>query len=104
MLKQLKQLEKLCTPALLYFVFSIVAYVAMLTQNFGNKKKYCFGPYECNVPNTGLVFFGKSLYILFFTWLLNVLCKKGYSGISWFLVFLPIILMFLLILSLMAMQ
>ena len=54
MLKPLKQLEKLCTPALLYFVFSIVAYVAMLTQNFGNKKKYCFGPYECNVPNTFL--------------------------------------------------
>ena len=45
-----------------------------------------------------LVFFAvKLLYIALCTWLLNVLCKKGFSSISWLLVLLPIIGMFVLI-------
>lgn len=31
------------------------------------------------------------LYIGVWTWFLNFLCIKGHTGVSWFLVFLPII-------------
>ena len=37
------------------------------------------------------------LYVLGWTYLLNILCKKGYKQISWLLVLLPLIAMFILI-------
>jgi hypothetical protein len=33
----------------------------------------------------------KTMFVLLWTWFLNFLCSKGYSGISWFLVLLPFI-------------
>jgi hypothetical protein len=33
----------------------------------------------------------KTVFVLLWTWFLNFLCSKGYSGISWFLVLLPFI-------------
>ena len=37
------------------------------------------------------------LYVLGWTYLLNILCKKGYNKLSWMLVLLPLVAMFLLI-------
>ena len=37
------------------------------------------------------------LYVLGWTYLLNILCKKGYKQLSWLLVLLPLIAMFVLI-------
>jgi hypothetical protein len=37
------------------------------------------------------------LYIIFWTWILNLICKSGASVVSWVLVLFPIILMFLII-------
>jgi hypothetical protein len=37
------------------------------------------------------------LYVLGWTYLLNILCKKGYNQLSWLLVLLPFIAMFILI-------
>ena len=36
-------------------------------------------------------------YVLIWTYLLNLLCKKGYTKISWMFVLLPFIAMFVLI-------
>jgi len=41
---------------------------------------------------TGLV---SLLFVLFYTWILNYLCKKGHKGIAWFILFLPFIFVFL---------
>ena len=43
-----------------------------------------------------LVFIVKIIYILFWTWVLNLMCKDGHSGIAWFLVLLPFILLFVI--------
>tara|TARA_Y100000992_G_scaffold70981_1_gene44545 strand:- start:4589 stop:4918 length:330 start_codon:yes stop_codon:yes gene_type:complete len=96
-MKITEAIKKLCTPAFIYFAISIFSFLVMIIQNFGNTNSYCVGPYECYVSNTSGVFLVKFLYILFFTWLLNVFCKAGYSSVSWFLVLLPFILMFVLI-------
>ena len=32
-----------------------------------------------------------SIFIFIWTWILNYLCKSGYTGISWFLVIFPYI-------------
>lgn len=90
-------LKNLCRPAYIYFMISMVSFVAMVIQNRGNSNTYCVGPYECYVSNTSGVFLAKLMYILFFTWLLDVFCKAGYSSLSWFLVLLPFTLMFVMI-------
>ena len=90
-------IKKLCKPAFVYFTISIFSFLVMILQNSGNSNMYCVGPYECYVSNTSSVFLVKFLYIMFFTWLLDTFCKAGYSSLSWFLVLLPFILMFVLI-------
>ncbi len=68
-------IDKLCPPAILYLGFS-------LTQIIIDTFK---GSY-----NTA---FFKSIVMIIFTLLLNILCKRGLSVISWIIVFIPFILM-----------
>lgn len=72
-------LEQLCAPALIYFVFSSTQVIIDFTR----------GMY-----NTALV---KLLVTFVITILLNYLCASGLSVISWFIVFIPFILMTLII-------
>ena len=90
-------LRNLCTPAYVYLVVSAIALVIMIVQNFGNVNKYCVGSYTCTVSNTAVVFIIKALYILFWTWILNLICRSGSPNIAWFLVLLPFILFFVLV-------
>jgi len=91
-----KKLGQLCSPALFYFVLSILAIFISIIQNFGNSGKYSLGSYSCKVPSTILVFIIKMFYILFWTWILNLICKDGYTSIAWLLVLLPFILLFVI--------
>lgn len=90
-------LKKLCSPALFYLVISISAILVMYLQNFSSEKVYCLGSYSCNVPSVFLIFVVKLLYILFWTWILNLICRDGHSMIAWVLVLFPILLFFVLI-------
>ena len=89
-----------CTPAYLYFYISIICTIVLAIQNIGNKNLYCAGPYECSVPDTTLVFILKLMYIIFWTWILNLICKAGYAKIAWIIFLLPVIVMFLLLIIL----
>jgi hypothetical protein len=88
---------QLCTPAQFYLVISVFGILLTMFQNFGNNGRYSLGMFSCRVPSTMLVFLVQIIYILFWTWILNLICKDGYVGISWFLVLLPFILLFLLV-------
>ena len=68
-------LSILCPPALIYLVFSITQIIIDITK----------GAY-----NVALV---KILVSTIFTILLNYLCSIGLSIISWFIIFIPFILM-----------
>ena len=89
--------KKLCPPALFYLVISIIAVVIMAFQNYGNENLYCLGMYSCNVSSVYLIFIVKIVYIIFWTWVLNLICNAGAPAISWLLVLLPVILFFILI-------
>ena len=82
-------IKKLCTPAYVYLVISVVSIIVLMFQNAGYTTSYCVGNFNCNVPNTTMVFVVKILYIAFWTFVLNTICKSGYKNISWFLVLLP---------------
>ena len=92
-----KTLKELCTPALIYFVISIIALGMVLLQNLGNTNSYHIGNFSCRVPSTAAVFIGKLVYVLFWTYVLNLICKDGHTGLSWLLVLLPWILLFVII-------
>uniref|UniRef100_A0A6C0HJ51 Uncharacterized protein n=1 Tax=viral metagenome TaxID=1070528 RepID=A0A6C0HJ51_9ZZZZ len=93
-------LKNVCTPAFVYFVLSIATIFVMLAQNLGNPNSYCIGRYSCNVADINLLFALKFIYVIFWTWILNLICREGFEGISWVLVILPYILMFVFILTL----
>jgi hypothetical protein len=94
-------LRNLCTPAYTYLVISLIALIIMLFQNVGNVNMYCLGSYSCSVTSTTLVFLIKAVYIVFWTWILNLMCRAGATNIAWFLVLLPFLLMFLFIATIM---
>lgn len=90
-------LKELCTPASLYFIISMIALVMVLFQNLGNNNSYHVGSFSCRVPNTMAVFIVKLIYVLFWTYVLNLICKDGHVGVSWLLVLLPWLLLFVMI-------
>ena len=91
-----KTLKELCTPAMLYFVISIIGLVIVLMQNLGNTNSYHVGSFSCRVPNTAAVFIVKLIYVLFWTYILNLICKDGHTSLSWLLILLPWLLLFVM--------
>ena len=68
-------LENLCPPALLYLGFSLTQIIIDIFKNMYNTA------------------FFKIIITFIFTILLNILCKQGLGLISWFMVFVPFIMM-----------
>ena len=96
-MKYVKDFRNLCTPAFVYLVINVIIFISIAVQNFGNSTQYCVGQYKCQVPNTLMMFVFKAVYILFWTFVLNSICKAGHKEVSWFLVLLPIILLFVIL-------
>ena len=91
-----RKLKELCTPAVIYLALSIIGLIATIVQNIGNRNTYILGSFSTRVPSTALVFIVKIIYILFWTWILNLICKDGHTEIAWVLVLIPFILLFVI--------
>lgn len=92
-----KYIKKLCTPAYVYLVISVIAIIGLMFQNCGNMDTYSLGNYECSVPSTALIFLLKFAYVALWTFILDSICKTGHKQFSWFLVIFPFILFFVLL-------
>ena len=68
-------MERLCTPAIIYVVFSVVQIILDLYTG---------------LINTAVV---KFIIMVIITILLNILCQRDLAIISWILVFIPFIMM-----------
>ena len=88
--------KNLCSPAFVYFAVSILGLILIIFNNLGNKNIYNLGTFSANVPSTTLVFIIKFIYILFWTWILNLICRDGHSEVAWILVLFPFILLFII--------
>jgi len=77
--------SNLCTPAKVYFVFTLLTVLMMLFQRV-----------------RVMAIFSKIFFAGLWTFFLSWLCKKGYKGVSWFLVLLPFIVMFIVWFSVIA--
>jgi hypothetical protein len=91
-------LKNLCAPAQFYLVISLISIFMMIYQNYnGNTEIYCLGEYSCN-GNKTIIILTSIVYMLFWTWVLNIICSAGASYVSWFLVLLPFLLFFIVLL------
>jgi hypothetical protein len=98
MFKSLK-IKGLCKPAKFYLYLSIAGIVMSIIQNmrkFDNSNYKC-GSFSVNVPSVMLIFAFKIVYILFWTYVLNLLCKDNNVRLAWLLVLFPIILLFVIL-------
>ena len=91
------KLNQLCTPSLVYFVISVIGLAMAVIQNLGNNNRYNLGSFSCQVPSCMAIFIIKVVYVLFWTWILNLMCRDGHVEIAWFLVLLPFILLAIVI-------
>jgi len=92
-----RSLNQLCTPSYIYFIISILGLALSAIQNLGNRQMYALGNFSCRVPSTIAVFILKLVYVMFWTWVLNLMCKDGHNDIAWLLVLLPFILLFVIL-------
>ena len=70
---------KLCTPALIYFVLAIVSILIMVVKH---------------TPTMFLM--GNLVFVVLWTWFLNLICTNGFTNISWALVVSPYIILFIM--------
>jgi len=71
--------SKLCKPALIYCIFSVVFLI--------------YDNLLLGFSITSIIF--RTIFITLWTLLLNFLCTSGYSVVSWILVLFPMIFLFL---------
>ena len=90
----MKLYDKLCDPAKFYFIISVLSYIFILLQNIGGQGRFTLGSYSCRHSNPAMLLLVQALYILFWTWLLNIICKVN-KGISWVIVLFPFLLFFI---------
>jgi hypothetical protein len=92
-----KSFKELCTPSYLYLAISSLALILTYVQNWRNRNHYSLGSFHCKVPNTLFMFFIKVVGILFWTYILNLICKDGNKLLSWILVLFPFVVFLFLI-------
>jgi hypothetical protein len=68
-------INKLCPPSILYLGFSLTQIIIDTFKGFYNTA------------------FFKTIVMIIFTILLNILCERGLTIVSWLIVFIPFILM-----------
>tara|TARA_E500000178_G_scaffold305130_1_gene316376 strand:- start:328 stop:693 length:366 start_codon:yes stop_codon:yes gene_type:complete len=87
-------LKDYCTPSLIYLGISLIVLFSIIVQNIfsSDNTDLCIGIYKCTFSHKLMVLVLKIFYIIFWTWLLNYLCKKGYKMLSWFILLIPFLL------------
>lgn len=73
--------KSLCLPSKVYLVVTLI----------GVLLSFFFEPFNSISLFIQLIHF---IYIIFWTWILNLICKAGYKIISWLLILVPFIAVF----------
>uniref|UniRef100_A0A6C0C533 Uncharacterized protein n=1 Tax=viral metagenome TaxID=1070528 RepID=A0A6C0C533_9ZZZZ len=93
-----KTFKSLCTPAQLYFGLSVLSFIALIIQNCTDPYSFCIGSFSAPSPiHNASYFIVKTMYILFWTWIINKACTKGWNKLAWLIVLFPFIAMFVLL-------
>ena len=83
----------LCDPAFYYCFISFTIVIVVALQNISQGYNYCVGTQSCPSSHVSGLFALQILYILVWTWILNLICKNASETVAWVLVLIPIVLM-----------
>ena len=75
----------------------MVSMLLVAFQNFGDYTRYNIGSISHKVSNVFVVFVIQGLYVIFWTYILNLICKDNNKSLAWLLVLLPYILSFVIL-------
>jgi len=87
--------KELCSPAKFYFIIATISYILMVAQNINCKERFYLGTYSCE-QNTPVILFLNALYIVAWTWIINLICSVN-KTISWVIVLFPFIMLFIIL-------
>lgn len=73
-------LKKMCLPAKIYLAILVISIVLAVFQGIG----------------LSIILF-KTVFGFIWMWILNWICSKGYTNLSWVLLLLPYVIMFLIV-------
>ena len=90
----------MCKPTKIYLVLSIIVFIVLIFQNYGNLDYYCLGKLQCDAPDLTLIFVIKVLYIIFWSSVIQIFCDNQQVTIAWLFVLYPIILYVILFIDL----
>ena len=95
----MKTFADYCTPARIYLGISLVGLIIVVVQNLlnPNQNELCVGVHKCTISHKSIVLVFNIIYILFWAWFLNFLCKKGLKKLAWFILLIPFLLTAVLI-------
>ena len=80
----------LCKPSQYYFILSFTGLLLTITLNVLSAS-------HCNIRDNVVLFVAQFLYLFFWSWFLNQICKLGYKKVSWFLFLCPLIVSFAMV-------
>ena len=88
-------LSNLCTPAKLYFFISLILLAVSLYYDItrNEKDKICLGNLSCKIQSKPMFYVLNIFFILLWAFILNLLCRYGWSKLSWFLFLFPYIIL-----------
>jgi len=84
-----------CTPAKLYFIISLILLAVSFYYDISRKEtdKICLGNLSCKLESKPAFYILNILFILAWAVILNVLCRFGWTKLSWFLFLFPYIIL-----------
>ena len=77
----ISSLSSLCLPSKIYFVLAVLSIIISLIVSTENV----------------IMGFLHLLFVVFWTWVLNLICKNGFSIVSWILVLVPILIYLIIV-------
>ena len=94
-------LKQLCWPAFTYFIFSLFFLIVNIFLNInnaeGNKDFHeAMKHFKLSSDYIFVIYISNLIYVLFWTYILNLICKDKKSWLSWLLILLPTISLFML--------
>jgi hypothetical protein len=75
----------ICLPSLIYLILGLISTIMMISHSF-----------KVFMALINIVL------IIFWTWILNLICKAGYTWVSWVLVLLPFVIILIAFLYLLS--
>ena len=79
-MKTTDYLQKMCLPAKIYLAILIISIILAVYQGLG----------------LSIILF-KTVFGFIWMWILNWICSKGYTNLSWVILLIPYVMMFLIV-------